>query len=940
MLSIMKKLILFLFFALSFSVEVRPISQMPFDLNSSDLVYGRGTYLIVLPNQSIESYITNENFGGDFVKFKKTQGFDVEFVYYDQVATNAQELKNHIMDYYSINPMLEYVLLVGDVNGPYTIPTFTINSYNEEDINVTDYPYTFQDDSYDAKFFLGRWTVRSVVDLINVKSRSIQYVKNDYVDKQIYNNALLVAGNYKTAEGSEVPPNEWPVTPVWTSLWLMEELNNFGYAQIDTAFFHAGNYETGEFNPEIANVWNDGVGVINYRGWGDANGWHKPYFHRENVDDLSNGWRLPVVMSFVCNTGDFGNDYSGTGLAKCFGEVLITGGTVASPRGATAVVGPSDLDTDTRFNNVICGVMWDALLEGDAPELAQALHYGKRSLSYEFSGLSAPDGTVIDEFYHHVYGVLGDPSLPVTLKEPENIIIETMLSDDTIEGNFVCVHVSDSSNQPLDGVVGALLDENDNLIGKGVSYAESLDSDAALCVEFNSNDVVQNSTLTLYVNKAQYNQNMIALTFIGDDGLSDSPFIPIPIAASVVSNTLLVPGILNNLSIEYYNPSSQALDLQLELYSGEYSFVSGYGLALPPFGSEIVNIDIDIPSDLEIGSDFEIVSSFSEMESATDWETSNIFVVSDSADNYSASNPTYGSHGYWAYDIGDSGFFTNVDYDWEEINSVGDNLGLTDDTITTIDLPFDFKYFGETYSAGTPLTVCSNGWVSFEPTQLDYFWNFSIPNPLGPSAMVAPFMDDLDDNGGAVPFNVYYKSYDDRFIVQWDGVLNGEDDQNCPNCIDETFQVIFYNEAYHETQTGDGQIKFQYKEVHDIDANGNYSTIGVESPDQDAGLQYLFSLNRALGANWDQDNDGVVNDFAIVITTNSPSYSGGGGDLCAPYDVNIDGSVNVVDIVNLVNIIFGAPALTDEQECAADTNGDSVINVVDIVTLVNYILNL
>ena len=116
-------------------------------------------------------------------------------------------------------------------------------------------------------------------------------------DKEIYNNALLVAGNYKTAEGSEVPPNERPVTPVWTSLWLMDELNNYGYAQIDTAFFHAGNYQTGEFNPLIDNVWNSGVGVVNYRGWGDANGWHKPYFHRENVDDLSNGWKLPVVMS-------------------------------------------------------------------------------------------------------------------------------------------------------------------------------------------------------------------------------------------------------------------------------------------------------------------------------------------------------------------------------------------------------------------------------------------------------------------------------------------------------------------------------------------------------------------------------------------------------------------------------------------------------------------
>ena len=65
------------------------------------------------------------------------------------------------------------------------------------------------------------------------------------------------------------------------------------------------------------------MGVINYRGWGDANGWHKPYFHRDEVEDLSNGWRMPIVMSFVCNTGDFGNDYSGTGLSKCFGEVLI-----------------------------------------------------------------------------------------------------------------------------------------------------------------------------------------------------------------------------------------------------------------------------------------------------------------------------------------------------------------------------------------------------------------------------------------------------------------------------------------------------------------------------------------------------------------------------------------------------------------------------------------
>ena len=94
--------------------------------------------------------------GCDFVKFKKSQGFDVAV----QIVSNdltAQQIKDTmIMPFYEDNPMLEYVLLVGDVNGTFAIPTFTINSYNEEDIDVTDYPYTYTDNQYEPKFFLGR----------------------------------------------------------------------------------------------------------------------------------------------------------------------------------------------------------------------------------------------------------------------------------------------------------------------------------------------------------------------------------------------------------------------------------------------------------------------------------------------------------------------------------------------------------------------------------------------------------------------------------------------------------------------------------------------------------------------------------------------------------------------------------------------------------------
>jgi len=61
---------------------------------------------------------------------------------------------------------------------------------------------------------------------------------------------------------------------------------------------------------------------------------------------------------------------------------------------------------------------------------------------------------------------------------------------------------------------------------------------------------------------------------------------------------------------------------------------------------------------------------------------------------------------------------------------------------------------------------------------------------------------------------------------------------------------------------------------------------------------------------------------------------------CLLGDVTLDGIINVLDIVNLVNYIFGIPFNDDSQLCAADLNGDGIINVIDIVNLVNTILSL
>ena len=55
-------------------------------------------------------------------------------------------------------------------------------------------------------------------------------------------------------------------------------------------------------------------------------------------------------------------------------------------------------------------------------------------------------------------------------------------------------------------------------------------------------------------------------------------------------------------------------------------------------------------------------------------------------------------------------------------------------------------------------------------------------------------------------------------------------------------------------------------------------------------------------------------------------------------DLNLDSSVDILDIVLLVNLILGEFEPSESQLSAADLNQDSVIDVIDIVTLVNMIL--
>ena len=56
-------------------------------------------------------------------------------------------------------------------------------------------------------------------------------------------------------------------------------------------------------------------------------------------------------------------------------------------------------------------------------------------------------------------------------------------------------------------------------------------------------------------------------------------------------------------------------------------------------------------------------------------------------------------------------------------------------------------------------------------------------------------------------------------------------------------------------------------------------------------------------------------------------------------DLNMDGTINVLDVVQAVGIILGTMTPTEYQLWAADVNEDGAINVLDVVQIVNIALN-
>lgn len=305
-----------------------------------------GSYLMICKNDA--SLI---NALQPLIEWKMRKGHSVTLETYSNYATTTP-IKNIIQEAYDnwdFPP--EFVLLVGDVSGYYSLPGWPTN-----DNYVIDHPYS-QLDGNDilADVALGRLPAGSLTEAQTMVNKILYYEKMPYtVNTDWYHQSALLAGD--GAAG---------ISTVQTNRWIKNRMVQRQYTRIDTFWYFMPGTVASTLTPAI----NDGVLHVNYRGNNSMEN-----FTNASIDALTNGRKMPFVVTITCATGGFG------GMTESLMEHFVAVGTPTTMKGAVAAIGTATLDTHTRQNNTVDMGIWAGIFDLGIPYAGEALNYGKLQL--------------------------------------------------------------------------------------------------------------------------------------------------------------------------------------------------------------------------------------------------------------------------------------------------------------------------------------------------------------------------------------------------------------------------------------------------------------------------------------------------------------------------------------------------------------------------------
>ncbi|MBN1948581.1 MAG: Ig-like domain-containing protein, partial [Candidatus Cloacimonetes bacterium] len=391
-------------------------------------------YLFIYPqdNQVVQSL-------QPLLDWKADKGFEVHSVSTTVTGTSLTAIRNYIQNAYDYweNPP-EFVCLVGDAGGSFNIPTGHMDggSYNGEGDH---YYTTLEGDDYLSDIFIGRLSFNTIFELQTIIAKTINYEKYPYTDNPDWYDRALLVGD---------PSSSGPST-VDTKMNVAEMIN-----------WHSPNMECievydGNWVNQIAANLNNGVSYFNYRGFAGVSGWTNSH-----VNNLNNGYMLPVAVVLTCVTGDF------EGTSDCLSERFLKAGTPTLPKGAVAAISTATGNTHTCFNNCIDAGIFHGLFADSLYNMGAALVRGKLNLHLNYP--DNPNNSVVKFSYWN--NLMGDPGLELWTGIPQ-ILHADYPASVGLGTNQLQVEVTDNYGNPLPDAWVAVRTAGNEISAQGLTDA-------------------------------------------------------------------------------------------------------------------------------------------------------------------------------------------------------------------------------------------------------------------------------------------------------------------------------------------------------------------------------------------------------------------------------------------------------------------------------------
>ena len=369
-----------------------------------------------------------------FVRWKNMEGVPTEIVNFSSIGSNANDIKNYIVNYYNTHG-LTFVLLVGDVQ---QIPTL----YSGGGASDTSYSYIVGNDHY-PDLFVGRFSAQNLSQVETQVNRTIFYEKYPQ-QQEWYHKGVGIASNQGPGDDGEYD---------WQHIRnIRSDLLGYYYTYVDE--FYDGSHGGGDAdgNPSssmVANALNEGRSIINYCGHGSWNSWSTSGFNINNVHSLTNDNMLPFIWSVACYNGKFDGYY------ECFAEAWMRAMHNGEPTGAIATFMSS---RDQYWNPPMDAQdeMVDILVETYPDNIKRTIG----GLSYNGCMQMNDDYGSAGYDMTDTWVLFGDPSLEVRTNTPSNM---------TIIHNSTIMEDATSFSVNVIGIKDALcaLSRNGNLIASG-----------------------------------------------------------------------------------------------------------------------------------------------------------------------------------------------------------------------------------------------------------------------------------------------------------------------------------------------------------------------------------------------------------------------------------------------------------------------------------------